>query len=52
MRRVNRLKNKYADDIVKYNSEISKIRDKEVKILIFDPILKHWVIKSQVKCQI
>ena len=40
LRRVNRLKTKYSDDIVKYNSEISKIRDKEVKILIFDPILK------------
>jgi len=38
-RRERRLLNKY-DDIVKYNAEISKIRDKEVKLLIFDPILK------------
>ncbi len=38
-RRERRLKTKYTD-IVKYNEEISKIRDKEVKILIFDPVLK------------
>ena len=38
-RRERRLKTKYTD-IVKYNEEVSKIRDKEVKILIFDPVLK------------
>lgn len=49
LRRVNRLKNKYSDDIVKYNTEISKIRDKEVKILIFDPILKRLGNKKSIE---
>ena len=34
-----RLKNKYKDSMEDYNDEITKIRDKEIKKIIFDPIL-------------
>ena len=34
-----RLKNKYKDDLEVYNVEITKIRDKETKKILFDPIL-------------
>tara|TARA_A100001011_G_scaffold347032_1_gene383825 strand:+ start:399 stop:4181 length:3783 start_codon:yes stop_codon:yes gene_type:complete len=34
-----RLKNKYKDDMETYNEEITKLRDKETKKILFDPIL-------------